>query len=74
MSPLSVILGMFVRQVGADTLHLSASFIQKVFLVPPATFTLPPTHSDQYIISSHNAHMHIYREKVDNKDKLVGRT
>lgn len=64
---------MSVRQVGAETLDSFCIFYSESFLVPLATFTLPPTPSDQYIISSHNAHMHIYREKVDNKDRLVGR-
>lgn len=69
---------MLLRQVGADTVDILCAalahiFYSERFLAPFATLTLPPTSSNQYIISSHYAHMHIYRERMDNKERLVER-
>lgn len=52
-----------LRQVAAHTvLLLPTSFIHSVFLAHSATLTLPPTPSNQYIISGHYACMHINGE------------
>lgn len=72
MSPLPVIFGMSVRQVGADSVALRCAahiFYSECFLDPSATLTLPPTPSNQYIISGHYAYMHIYRERDWIKEK-----
>lgn len=80
MSPLPVISGMSVRQVGADTVDIQCVafahiFYSECFLASSATLTLPPTPSNQYIISSHYACMHIYKAaRVDNRgERLVRR-
>lgn len=76
MSPLSVISGMSIRQVGAHTVDIRRAalahiFYSECFLAPSATLTLPPTPSNQYIISSHYARMHIYRERVANREERL---
>lgn len=68
-------IGISVIQVGADTVDiwcagLAHIFYSECFLAPSASLTIPPTPSNQYIISSHYACMHIYREKVDNRRKI----
>lgn len=74
MSPLPVIHGMSVRQVGADTVDIRCAtlahiFYSPCFLAPSATLTLPPTPSNQYIISSHYSSMHIYKERLESREE-----
>lgn len=78
LSPLPVISGMSVRQVGADTVDVQCAvlahiFYSECFLALSATLTRPPTPSNQYIISSHYAHMHIYKERVDNREERLAK-
>lgn len=74
MSSLPVISGMSVRQVAADTVDTwCAAFIHifysECFQGPSATSALPPTTSNQYIINTHYARMHIYRARLDEWNK-----
>lgn len=67
---------MSVRQVGADTVASCCAapayiFYSECFLAPSATLALPPTPSNQYIISSHYAHMHIYMGADNKEERLV---
>lgn len=70
MSSLPVISGMSVRQVAADTVDTWCAafthiFYSECFQGPSATPALPPTTSNQYIINTHYARMHIYRARLD---------
>lgn len=74
MSSLPVISGMSVRQVAADTVDtwcaaLIHIFYSECFQAPSATPTLPPTSSNQYIINTHYARMHIYKARLDRREK-----
>lgn len=74
MSSLPVISDMSVRQVAADTVDTRCAaliyiFYSECFQAPSATPTLPPTSSNQYIINTHYAHMHIYKVGLDERGK-----
>lgn len=72
MSSVPVISAMSVRQVGAGTVDSCCAALIRIFnsecsQANSATLSPPPTSSNQYIINSHYAHMHIYRGRLDKR-------